>query len=116
PERYTRKYVLDVVRYFVEAGYVRLGAFPGGGRLWEPWNVSTDEEIERIAYGYNNIPGYLEIPEDKIGSTEVFRAEITDRGRQRLESLGNPYDKYGDPWHDDPYLTAEEWGYPPYRE
>ncbi|MGV9677345.1 hypothetical protein ACWDSJ_18895 [Nocardia sp. NPDC003482] len=115
PERYSREFVLRIIRRFAEEGYIRLGAFPGGGRSWEPWDVSIDEGMRRIALGYNGIPGYLGIPEEEIGSSEVFRAEITEFGRKRLDSLGNPYEKYGDPWHDDPYLTAEEWGYPPYR-
>lgn len=116
PERYSREFVLDVIRNFAEAGYIRLGAFPGGGKSWEPWNVSTAEGIRRIADGFNNVPGYLTIPEAEIGSSEVFRAEITESGKKMLESLGDPYEKYGDPWHDDPDLTAEEWGYPPYTD
>lgn len=116
PESYSREFVLKVVRHFAESGHIRLGAFPGGGRSWEPWKVPIDEGIHRIANGYNDVPGYLKIPDDQIGSNEVFRAEITESGRKRLESLGNPYDKYGDPWHDDTYLTAGEWGYPPYTD
>lgn len=107
PENYSRDHVLQVIREMAEKGYIRLGAFPGQGRTWEPWNTPIDEAIHRIAYGYNHIPGYLEISEDEIGSNEVFRAAITEKGRRRLAELGDPYQNYGDPWSDDPYLRAD---------
>lgn len=106
PEEYSRTNVLGVIKFLADEGYILLGAFPGGGRGWEPWDVSSEEAIHRIAHGYDDIPGYLEISDDEIGSSEVFRAAITDSGRNRLQELGDPYEKYGDPWEDDPYLRS----------
>ncbi|MGQ4617310.1 hypothetical protein [Nocardia sp. R7R-8] len=100
PESYSREFVLDAIREIATKGYIRFGAFPGGGRLWEAWDVTIDEAIHRIAHGHNNVSGYLEIPVSEIGSNEVFRAELIERGEQRLAELGNPYKKYGDPWAD----------------
>ncbi|MGV9819331.1 hypothetical protein [Nocardia xishanensis] len=51
-----------------------------------------------MAHGYNGIPGYLDIPESAIGSTEVFRADLLEKGEHRLAELGSLYEKYGDPW------------------
>ncbi|PPJ31706.1 hypothetical protein C5E45_22870 [Nocardia nova] len=70
-EHFSREFVLEVVRHFAESGYIRLGAFPGGGKSWEPWNVSIDEGIERIANGYNDVTGYLHIPDDQIRSDRI---------------------------------------------
>ncbi|MGW4737471.1 hypothetical protein [Nocardia xishanensis] len=102
PEAYSRGVVLNVIRELAAKGYIRFGSFPGGGRGWEPWDVSIDEAIHRVAHGYNGIPGYLDIPESAIGSTEVFRADLLEKGEQRLAELGSPYEKYGDPWVDTP--------------
>ncbi|MBU3060133.1 hypothetical protein KO481_01145 [Nocardia sp. NEAU-G5] len=102
PESYSRAHVLDVIRELADRGYIRFGAFPGGGRPWEPWDVSNDESLQRIARGYNSVDGYLDIPSNQIGSNEVFRADLLERGEQRLTELGNPYEKYGDPWTDTP--------------
>lgn len=115
PKEYSRESVLDVIRQLLESGYIRAGAFAGGGRSWEPWEVSVDEAIQRIAHGFNGVPGYLDIAEKEIGTNEVFRAELTESGRTRLEELGDPYDNYGDPWYDDPALNARDWGYPPFH-
>lgn len=98
PDEYSRQAVLDLIREFAEKNYIRFGAFPGGGRSWEPWTVSIDEAIDRIAHGYNGVPGYLQIDDDAIGSNEVFRADLIEDGERRLRELGNPYEKYGDPW------------------
>ncbi|MGQ4617306.1 hypothetical protein [Nocardia sp. R7R-8] len=106
PEEYSRAHVIGIIRELSNKGYIQLGAFPGDGRSWEPWTVGTEESIDRISYGHNNVPGYLNIPDSEIGSNEVFRAKITEKGRQRLQELGDPYEKYGDPWADDPYLHA----------
>ncbi|NEW40203.1 hypothetical protein GV792_17320 [Nocardia cyriacigeorgica] len=103
---FSRQRVLEIVEELAEAGLIRLGAFPGNGRSWEPWDASIDEAIHRIAYGYNGQRGYLSIADEEIGSNEVFRAEITDAGVRRLRELGDPYEKYGDPWSDDPFLRA----------
>ncbi|MEV6322659.1 hypothetical protein AB0M45_15920 [Nocardia sp. NPDC051787] len=102
PENYSRANVLDIIRELAIKGYIRFGAFPGGGRSWESWDVPIDEALQRVAHGYNNVSGYLDIPESEIGSNEVFRADLVERGEQRLVELGNPYDKYGDPWADTP--------------
>ncbi|GAA5056644.1 hypothetical protein [Nocardia callitridis] len=107
PDEYSRREVLRIIRELASRSYISLGAFPGGGRSWEPWDVSLDEEIRRIALGYNNAHGYLDISDDEIGSNEVFRAAITQEGRKRLQDLGDPYEKYGDPWADDPFLRAD---------
>ncbi|WP_306365683.1 hypothetical protein [Nocardia sp. CC227C] len=98
PEAYSRMRVLEAIRELAEREFIRFGAFPGGGRTWEPWDVSLDEAIDRIAYGYNNVPGYLAVPYCEISSNEVFRADLLEKGERRLVELGNPYDRYGDPW------------------
>ncbi|MGQ4599532.1 hypothetical protein [Nocardia sp. R6R-6] len=102
PASYSRGFVLDVIRELATKGYIRFGAFPGRGRSWEPWYVTIDEALQRVAHGHNHIVGYLDISENEIGSNEVFRADLVERGEQRLAELGNPYEKYGDPWADTP--------------
>ncbi|QLY32431.1 hypothetical protein H0264_09340 [Nocardia huaxiensis] len=102
PERYSREGVIDVIRELADKGYIRFGAFPGGGRSWEPWDVSIEEAIQRISFGYKDIPGYLTVSDDEIGSNEVFRADLLPPGERRLADLGHPYEKYGDPWQDTP--------------
>ncbi|WP_063009366.1 hypothetical protein [Nocardia kruczakiae] len=106
PDEYSRSNVLAIIKELTDNGYIRLGAFPGGGRSWEPWDVPVDEAIHRISHGYNGTPGYLDIAEDEIGACEIFRAAITETGRERLRALGDPYEKYGDPWENDPYLHS----------
>ena len=101
PTEYSRTAVLDVIRDLASCGYIRLGAFPGNGQSWAAWDVPLSEAIDRIALGYNGAVGYLDLTEDAIGSNEVFRAEITDKGRQRLAELGDPYTIYSDPWATD---------------
>ncbi|MFF7942006.1 hypothetical protein ACFZC5_20020 [Nocardia gamkensis] len=105
-EEYSRACILDVIEELGNKGYIEFGAFPGGGKGWQPWNVGTEEAIRRISEGYNGVPGYLSIADSAIGSTEIFRARITESGRRRLWELGDPYENYGDPWADDPYLHA----------
>ncbi|MGY5309689.1 hypothetical protein [Nocardia gipuzkoensis] len=106
PEEYSRAYVLAILRELADKGYIDFGAFPGGGRSWEAWAVGAEEAIRRVSHGYNGVPGYLGIRDDEIGSNEVFRAKLTEDGRRRLQQLGDPYENYGDPWADDPYLHA----------
>jgi hypothetical protein len=106
PDEYSRAYVLRVIEELANEGYIEFGAFPGGGRGWEPWNVDAEESIRRISQGYNGVSGYLSIPDSEIGSSEIFRAKLTESGRRRLQELGDPYENYGDPWADDPYLHA----------
>lgn len=116
PEQYTREYVLDLIRELVLGGYIEIGNIsPGSNPPWRPWDVSVDEAIHRIARGCNGITGLLEMPESDLGPNELFRARLTALGRARLAELGDPYENYGDPWFDDPYLNASDWGYPPYR-
>ncbi|MGS2807310.1 hypothetical protein [Nocardia sp. MW-W600-9] len=107
PGEYSRRRVLEVIQDLATRGYIQLGAFPGGGRSWEPWTVPVEDGIRRIAEGFNNSTGYLEISDTEIGSSEVFRAAITSAGRKRLNELGDPYEIYGDPWSDDPLLRAD---------
>ncbi|MEU1998354.1 hypothetical protein ABZ511_28285 [Nocardia gamkensis] len=106
PGEYSRAYVLRVIEELANERYIEFGSFPGGGRGWEPWHVGVEESISRISHGYNGVPGYLSIPDSEIGSNEIFRAKLTESGRRRLQELGDPYDNYGDPWADDPYLHA----------
>ncbi|MBF6167437.1 hypothetical protein IU486_22150 [Streptomyces gardneri] len=106
PKEYSRVYVLGILEELANEGYIQFGSFPGGGRSWEPWTVGTEESISRVAHGYNGVPGYLSIADNEIGGSEVFRAKLTEVGRHRLHELGDPYEKYGDPWADDPYLHA----------
>jgi hypothetical protein len=106
PEDYSRTYVLRIIEELANKGYIEFGSFPGGGRSWEPWTIGTEESIRRVSQGYNQVPGYLSISDNEIGASEVFRAKLTEAGRHRLCELGDPYEKYGDPWADDPYLHA----------
>ncbi|MBO0855404.1 MAG: hypothetical protein J2P18_16760, partial [Nocardia sp.] len=94
PGDYSRKQVLETIRELTTEGYIQLGAFPGGGQSWEPWEISVDEGLHRISHGYNGQAGYLDIPDSDIGSNEVFRADFTELGEHRLSELGNPYKKY----------------------
>lgn len=115
PAEYSRQYVLELVREFIERGYIEIGNIADGNPPWVPWNVSVDETMRRIANGYRGVAGLLTMPESELGPNELFRAQLTDRGEARLAEMGDPYEKYGDPWFDDPYLNAADWGYPPYR-
>ena len=115
PREYSRQYVLELVREFVDRGYIEIGSLSPGTPPWNPWGVSIEETMQRIAHGYNNVPGLLDMPEADLGPNELFRAKLTPVGRAQLETMGDPYEKYGDPWFDDPFLNASEWGYPPYR-
>lgn len=71
PEGYSRAHVLGVIAELARRGDIEIGAFPGGGRSWEPWRVDVDEAVRRIAEGYNGEAGYLALPEDAIGSSEI---------------------------------------------
>jgi hypothetical protein len=115
PEEYSREYVIELVREFLVRGYIEIGNISDGDPAWTPWDVSVEEAIHRIAHGYNGVEGVLTMHEADLGPNELFRAAITVRGRDRLAEMGDPYEAYGDPWFDDPYLNAADWGYPPYR-
>ncbi|MFC3965794.1 hypothetical protein [Nocardia jiangsuensis] len=107
PDNYSRAYVLDVMRDLGERGLIRFGSFTAPVRPWTAWDVPVAESIARVANGYNGEPGYLQIADGEIYVNEVLRAEITEAGLARLRQLGDPYDKYGDPWIDDPYSRAD---------
>lgn len=107
--------VLAIIRDLAERGLLRLGGWPGDGRPWEPWDVSLDEAMDRIAHGFNGEVGYLEASPRQAATTEVFRAEITALGETRLRELGDPYELYGDPWWDDPNMRAEG-EFPPWQD
>ena len=115
PDEYSRQYVIELVRELIERGYIEIGNISDGDRPWVPWGLPIEETIQRIAHGHEGIPGLLTMPESELGPNELFRARITAQGSARLAELGDPYEKYGDPWFDDPYLNAADWGYPPYR-
>lgn len=112
PTNRSRERVLEIIRELAEKGYTQLGAFPGGGEGWKPWDVPVDEAMRRIAHGFNGEAGYLDLPDDRIGRSEVFRAALTPNGEARLAELGNPYDIYGDPFYD---TGARADGYKPWR-
>ncbi|WP_157103860.1 hypothetical protein [Nocardia harenae] len=107
PEKYSRQFVLDSIRDLGERGLIRFGSFSAPIRPWTPWDMTVTEAVDRIANGYGNKVGYLDLADDEIYMSELLRAEITDSGRARLHQLGDPYDKYGDPWIDDPFSRAD---------
>ncbi|WP_315773531.1 hypothetical protein [Rhodococcoides kroppenstedtii] len=54
--------------------------------------------MARIAEGYDGLAGYVGVDEEQLATTEVFRGDVTEAGRRRLDELGSPYEKYVDPW------------------
>lgn len=108
------EFLLSLVRELGARGYLEFGWLPTGEAEWDPWDTPIGESIDRIAYGFGGRPGFLSMDESDVRSTETVRVCLTKLGRDRLEALGDPYEKYGDPWYDDPYLNSADWGYPPY--
>lgn len=92
PER-----VAEIIRELAERGLIILGSWGESGR-WEPWDSSIDEGMQRIAEGFNGEAGYRRATEQELGSTEVFRADLTPAGQAILRALGDPFELYGDPW------------------
>lgn len=74
PREYSRQYVLELIREFVERGYIEIGNLSPGTPPWAPWGVSVEETVQRIAHGYNGVPGLLDVPESDLGSSELFRS------------------------------------------
>lgn len=105
---------LALMRDLYERGFIEFGWLPHRGTEWTPWSTSPEETIHRIAHGFGGRPGLLTLTDTEISSTETVRANLTPAGEARLDHLGDPYETYGDPWHDDPYLNANDWGYPPF--
>ncbi|WP_280301295.1 hypothetical protein [Nocardia neocaledoniensis] len=109
-----KQYALALIRALHESGYLEFGWLPDRDKEWTPWKASTDEAIHLIAHGYGGRPGILEMSEQQIRETETVRVNLTALGRSRLNELGDPYETYGDPWHDDPFLNAADWGCRPF--
>lgn len=114
PHQYSREFVMDIIKEMADKQLIELGSFPGGNHSWEPWDTPVEQGITRIWHGDTAHPGYQNIPDADIATCEIFRAHITPSGRERLAALGDPYENYGDPWYNDPYLKAEG-NYPPYK-
>lgn len=99
--------VADVIEDFAQRGLMTIGSWSTVSGTWERWTVPIAEAMTRIADGHDGEVGYRAATEKELDSTEVFRGEITDKGRKLLAALGSPYDKYGDPWEGDEHLAAE---------
>ncbi|WP_068150577.1 hypothetical protein [Rhodococcoides corynebacterioides] len=106
--------VAEVVRDLATRGLIELGGWSDDGRF-EVWDVSVDEALHRIAHGFQGEAGYLNGDTGVPGRTEVFRANLTALGEERLSEPGDPYDKYGDPWSEVPHLRIAH-TVPPWRE
>ncbi|WP_067656000.1 hypothetical protein [Nocardia harenae] len=103
PERFDRVFVLDAMRRPGDRGFIRVGSFTAPIRPWTPWELSVEDSISRVAHGFDDHVGYLNLDDAEIYRSEILRAEITAAGRELLRELGDPYDIYGDPWADDPW-------------
>ncbi|GGF98874.1 hypothetical protein GCM10007304_11030 [Rhodococcoides trifolii] len=99
--------VAEIIEEFARRGLMTIGGWSTVTRTWEPWTVPLSEAMHRIANGHDGEVGYRNATEDQLGSMEVFRGEITQDGKDLLSTLGSPYEKYGDPWEGDRYLSAE---------
>ena len=102
PER-----VGEIIRELAERGLITLGSW-GESRTWERWDLSIDESMQRIAGGFDGEVGYRHATEKELGSTEVFRADLTPAGQTLLDSLGDPFELYGDPWDTTRQLSGVE--------
>ncbi|WP_315773527.1 hypothetical protein [Rhodococcoides kroppenstedtii] len=80
--------VAGVIRWFAETGLVTLGALADNEYGWEEWDVDLDESMERIANGTASGVGYDQAAGvADLMTTEVFRANITEKGERRLAEL-----------------------------
>lgn len=102
PAEYSREKIIDVISGLAKIGYLRFGGWSMETRTWAPWEIKDEAAMERIARGYLGEPGVLNATDDELSVTEIFRADITEAGLDRLAELGNPYEKYGNPWESDP--------------
>ena len=114
PRTSTPTDVAEVVRDLATRGLIELGGWSDDGRF-EVWDVPLDEALHRIAHGFQGESGYLNGDAEVLGRTEVFRANLTALGEERLSELGDPYDNYGDPWSEVPHLRIAR-TVPPWRE
>ncbi|GGF98866.1 hypothetical protein GCM10007304_11010 [Rhodococcoides trifolii] len=105
----------EIIEEFARCGLMTIGGWSTETGTWEPWNVPLSEAMDRIANGYDGEVGYRNATERQLGSTEVFRGEITAEGRTLLAELGSPYEKYGDPWAGEGMLAAEG-DFPPWQQ
>lgn len=103
PEHFDRLFVLDAMRSLGDRGLIRFGSFTAPIRPWTPWALSVEDSISRIAHGFDEYVGYLNLDDGEIYLSEILRAEITQAGLDLLRELGDPYDIYDDPWPDDPW-------------
>lgn len=103
PQASTPTDVAEVVRDLATRGLIELGGWSDDGRF-EVWDVPLDEALHRIAHGFQGEAGYLNGDSQILGRSEVFRANLTALGEERLTELGDPYDNYGDPWSEVPDL------------
>ncbi|MDJ0362741.1 hypothetical protein [Rhodococcus sp. H29-C3] len=108
PAGYSRQRILEVIAEIAAKGQLRFGGWAmKTTQTWEPWGVSDEVAISRIANGFEGSPGVLNATDKELANTEVFRADITDAGLARLAELGNPYEIYGDPWEGHRLMAAE---------
>ncbi|MGN7133756.1 hypothetical protein ACTHQY_10815 [Rhodococcoides corynebacterioides] len=107
PENCSTERVAAIIEEFIRNQWMIPGSWSTETGTWEPWHVNVEEAMARIAEGYEGEAGYIGADEEELATTEVFRGEITEVGRRRLDDLGSPYEKYGDPWESNPSLKAE---------
>ena len=80
--------IAGVIRHLAESGLVTLGALRSHGSGFDEWNVSIDESMRRIADGYDGEIGYRSVDDHyALIDTEVFRANLTEKGAERLTAL-----------------------------
>ncbi|WP_254303618.1 hypothetical protein [Rhodococcoides kyotonense] len=59
PSAYSRTAVIDVIAELARKGYLEYGGWSKGSGTWEPWGVSSDVALDRIANGFDGEPGVL---------------------------------------------------------
>ncbi len=83
PER-----IAGVIEHLAESGLVTLGALRSHGSGFDEWNVSIDESMRRVADGYDGEIGYRSVDDHHaLIDTEVFRANLTAKGVERLAAF-----------------------------